>query len=267
MRHAFFGFLTGAFAFAAPLASADEVAEAGRKILDQYKDAVVTVQLVIKQQFSMGRNTQDNESKTEATGTVISPDGLTVVSLSETDPSSIMETMMGGQQDFSITSEVQDVKILKANGTEVAAEVILRDKELDIAYVRPVEKAEEEFAYIDFSDAGHPQLLDEVISLSRLGRVGRREPAASVERINAVIEKPRTLYIPGNDPTQTALGSPAFTLDGKPIGLFLVRVIQDTGGGGGGMFGNFTDNVATVLLPAQDVIDGAAQVPPYAETE
>lgn len=265
MRFAYTAVAAGLFAITAPLAYADEVAEAGRKILDENKDAIVTVQLVIKQQFSMGRNTQDNESKTEATGTVINSEGLTVVSLSETDPSSIMQTMMGGQRDFQITSEVQDVKILKANGTEVPAEVILRDKELDIAYVRPATKPEEEFAYIDMSDPGEPQLLDQVISLSRLGRVGRREPAASVERINAVIEKPRRLYIPGSDPTQTALGSPAFTLDGKPIGLFLIRVIQDTGGGGGGMFGNFTENVATVLLPGQDIIDGAAQVPPYGE--
>ena len=263
MRSIFTAIAAGVFVLAAPMAPADEVAEAGRKILDQNKDAIVTVQLVIKQQFSMGRNTQDNEMKTEATGTVINPEGLIVVSLSETDPSSIMETMMGGERDFQVTSEVQDVKILLANGTEIPAEVILRDKELDLAYVRPTTKPDTEFAYVNMSESGEPQLLDQVISLSRLGRVGRREPAASVERINAVIEQPRRLYIPGNDATQTALGSPAFTLDGQPIGLFLIRVIRDTGGGGGGMFGNFTENVATVLLPAQDIVEGAAQVPPY----
>ncbi len=77
---------------------ADDVGARGRKILEERKDAVVTIMLVLKQQVSFpGMASQNSESKSEATGTVIDPTGLTIVSLSETDPSSLVEAMMGGQ--------------------------------------------------------------------------------------------------------------------------------------------------------------------------
>ena len=245
----------------------DEVAERGREIFEKHKNAVVTVQLTIKQSFSMpGRSSQSSESKSEANGTVLTPEGLTVVSLSETDPSSVMESMMAGSprmNGFKVDSVVQDVRILRANGEEVPAEVILRDKELDMAFIRPLERPETAFEYIDFSEVGEPRLLDQVISISILGKVARRAHSASVERIDAIVSKPRTFYIPGRDPTNTNLGSPAFTLDGQPIGVFLIRVIKDTSGGGRGAFGGFSDNLTTVLLPGIDILEAAEQAPPF----
>lgn len=249
------------------VATADELAEKGRKIFADNKAAVVTVQLVLKQKFSMaGRGSQDNETKSDAMGTVIDPSGLTVLSLSETDPTALLELTMGGSpqlQGMQMETEVQDVKILLEDGTEVQAEIVLRDKVLDMAFVRPTKKPDKAFAYIDMSSPGEPQILDQVISLSRLGKVARRAYAASVERIDAIVTKPRTLYIPGNDPTNTNLGSPAFMLDGRPIGVFLLRAIKDTGGGGGGMFGGSSGNIMTVLLPAADILEAASQAPPF----
>jgi hypothetical protein len=254
----------------AAIASADEVATSGRTILEKNKAAVVTVQLVIKTKFGMaGGDSQNDESKAEATGTVIDPSGLTVVSLTETDPTSLMESMMSnfGGGGFKVDTEVRDVKILLEDGKEVPAEIVLRDKELDMAFVRPVAKSDTVFAFVDLKEAAPAQLLDQVISLSRLGTVARRAPAASIERISAVVDKPRTFYVPGKDPTSTGLGSPAFGLDGKPIGVFLMRAIKDTSGGGGGgmraLLGGMSDNVTVVLLPGADILEGASQVPPY----
>ncbi len=251
------------------VASADDAADSGRAILEKHKAAVVTVQLVIKTKFGMaGGDSQNDESKAEATGTVIDPSGLTVVSLTETDPTSLMESMMSnfGGGGFKVDTEVRDVKILLEDGKEIPAEIVLRDKELDMAFVRPAEKSETVFAFIDLKDSAPAQLLDQVISISRLGTVARRAPAASIERISAVVDKPRTFYVPGKDPTSTGLGSPAFGLDGKPIGVFLMRAIKDTTGGGGGGFGAMfgaADNVTVVLLPGADILEGASQVPPY----
>lgn len=250
----------------APFAWGDALAEAGRAIFEKHKDAVVTVELVINQKFTMsGGSSQDDESKTEANGTVINAEGLTVVSLSETDPSAIMEAMMAGSgrmNGFQVDTEIRDAKILRGDGDPIPAEVILRDKELDMAFLRPIEKVSEPFQFIDFSDSDAPKLLDQVISISRLSKVARRVHAASIERIDAIVEKPRTFFIPGRDPTNTNLGSPAFTVDGKPIGVFLIRVIKDTSGGRGG-FGGFNQNLTTVLLPASDILEAAAQAPPY----
>src|SRR6266567_4578044 len=70
---------------------ADDAAKSGREILGKYQQAVVTVKLAIKQSISMGGRDQKSDSKTETTGTVIDPSGLTVVSLATTDPSSAMK--------------------------------------------------------------------------------------------------------------------------------------------------------------------------------
>ena len=253
--------------FALP-GAADEVAVKGRQILEANRPAVVTVLMVLKQKVSFpGSPSRDSESKVEATGTVISPEGLTVVSLSITDPTSLMEKMMAGTAQagrLKMETELRDAKIMLEDGTEIPAEIILRDKDLDMAFVRPLEKQDTPFAYIDISDPGEPDYLDQVISLNRMGKVAGRAYSASVERIDAIVRKPRTFYIPGNDPTNTGLGSPVFTLDGDFIGVFLIRAIKSTGGGrSGGMFGGSSGNIMTVILPAVDIADAAAQAPPF----
>lgn len=249
-------------------AHADDIAETGRAILEQYRSSVITVELVLKQKISFpGSPSQDVETKVEATGTVIGADGLTVLSLSMVDPSSMMDIMMAGNPQMSglkMDTEVQDTKMLLSDGTEVDAEVILRDRELDMAFIRPIKKSETEFGHVNLDDPGIPLQLDPVISVNKLGKVAMRAHSISVERIDAIVTKPRTFYIPGKDPSSTGLGAPAFTLDGKCIGIFVLRAIKSTGSGGmGSMFGGGQDNIAAILLPAIDIKEAASQAPPY----
>ncbi len=248
-------------------AAADDVAEKGRAILEAHKSAVVTLAIVLNQKVSFGGgSSRDSEAKLEATGTVISPEGLIIMSLSQTDPSSIMEAMMaasGRGANVEMETEVRDIKIMLGDGTEVPAEVILRDKDLDMAFVRPKVKPAAAFTFVDIQDAGTPDYLDQIITLNRLGQVAGREHGVSVERIQAIVKRPRTLYLPGNDPTQTGLGSPAFTLDGKFVGVFLLRVVA--GQTTQSMFGGGAQNIATVVVPASDIAEGAQQAPKYPE--
>ena len=244
---------------------AQSMEEQGRAIFEQYKHAVVTVQLVIKQKFSAsGMPSQEDESKAEVTGTVINPEGLTVLALSSTDPTSIYMNMMGSSgRDFQIDSSVSDVRILMQDGSEVPAQIILRDVDLDLAFVRPIERPATPFTHVNLEDAGHPQLMDAVVTLNRLSQVSNRVYAAAFERINAVVQRPRTFYVPGADPTTTEQGSPAFTLDGKPVGIFVIRSIRDTGAGRG-MFGG-NRNVTPIILPGVDILEAAEQAPDFGE--
>ena len=241
----------------------DEAAVAGREILKNNQAAVVTVQMVVKMSSSVGGgNTQERESKEEATGTIIRPDGLTVLSLSSTDPSSIFKTMSGGgNADFKMDTQLSDVKLLLHDNTEIPAEVVIRDVELDLAFLRPLTKPAAPLAFVDMqANQGTVQLLDRVVTLNRLGRVANRVFSASFEYIDAVVEKPRTYYIPGNDPTSTSQGSPVFSLDGKVVGIFVLRAISaDAGAGGRG------NNVIPIILPAADIAEGLSQIPPQAE--
>ena len=250
------------------VASGDEVAERGRAILDEYRDAVVTISLVLQQRMSFpGAPSRNEETKSEATGTVISPTGLTVLSLSETDPSVLLKAMMGpsGPQGLKLETEIVDVRIMLRDGTEIPAEVILRDNDLDMAFVRPVEKMDSTFTYVDLTVDSEPKMLDQLITINRLGKVAGRAHSASIERVDAIVERPRTFYIPGSDPTNTNLGCPAFDLDGKIVGFFFIRAIRSETSGRRGMFGGRDDTVRVIILPARDVLDAAAQVPEYSE--
>lgn len=220
----------------------------------------MTVKLVIKQQMSMaGRGSRQSELKTEATGTVIDPSGLTVLSLSATDPTRVYKRMMGGtDMGFTMESELADVKILLDDGSEVSSKVVLRDDDLDLAFIQPEEIPAEPMAAVDLTQSAEPRLLDEVIFLNRLGRVAGRAYAVSIESIEAVVNKPRTFYIPGRKESSASLGSPVFALDGKIIGVTLLRTITSVGGGGS-LFGDRMENVTPIILPAGDVLEAAEQ--------
>jgi len=235
---------------------ASELAEKGREIFKQNQQAVVTVQVVLKVTYAGAG--KSSETRQELTGTVVDPSGLTVLALSAADPSEMYQRMMSEQgSQAKLETEVSDLKILQADGTELPAEIVLRDKDLDLAFIRPKSKPGSPMAAVDLSKATPVQVLDEVITLNRLNSAAGRAHAASVERISAVIQKPRTFYIPDSSMTATTLGSPAFALDGKIVGLFVMRAVSSKGGGGR----NYRDNMTSIILPAEDILKGAKQAP------
>jgi len=239
----------------APL-RADELADKGRDILKKNQHTVVTVQVVVKTPYSAGgRSSGPNEVKRDLTGTVVEPSGLTVVALSACDPSELVQ-LMNPNSNYKIETEVTDLKILLDDGTEVPAEIVLRDKDLDLAFLRPKTKPASPMAAIDLSKSAPAQELDQVITLNRLNQAAGRAYAASVERISAVVQKPRTFYIPDTTMSTTTLGSPAFALNGNVVGLFVLRAVSAAGGSP-----NYNENVTSIILPAQDILKGAKQAP------
>ena len=151
--------------------------------------------------------------------------------------------------------EVSDVKILLEDGTELPAEIVLRDKDLDLAFLRPKVKPATPMAAVDLSKSGKAQVLDEFITLNRLKRAAGRAFSASVERVSAVVQKPRTFYIPDSGQTETGLGSPAFTLDGNMLGLIVMRAVNSMGAP------SWQDCLTGIILPAEDIAKAAAQAP------
>jgi hypothetical protein len=250
-------------------AQADDAAKSGREILAKCQNAVVTVKLAIKQSVSMGGRDQKSDSKTETTGTIIDPSGLTVVSLATTDPSGAMKDAYvramsargGDTSGLKFESELSDVKIVLADGTEIAADVVLRDKDLDLAYVRPSDKPAKPLPFVDLARDAKPQILDEVIIVNRLNKAANRVPAISVGRIEAVVDKPRTFYVLGGAMWGYALGAPVFALDGKLVGvLFLRSAKTQTDQTSGFMFSNLSQwGMMPIVLPASDIVEGVKQ--------
>ena len=254
--HSSITFLAAALALASLTlpAQAEELAVKGREIFKQHQQAVVTVQAVLK----ISRGGRSSENRQELTGTVMDASGLTVLALSACDPSEMYQRMMTeqGYQD-KLETEVTDLKILLADGAELPAEIVLRDKDLDLAFIRPKTKPATPMAAVDFTKSAPALLLDQVITLNRLNSAAGRAYSASVERISAVIQKPRTFYIPDSTMTATTLGSPAFGLDGNLVGVMVMRAVSSKGGGGRGM----RDNMTSIILPAEDILKGAKQAP------
>jgi len=224
---------------------ADTVIEKGRAIFNTNQHAVVSVQVVLK--LSAGSNSR--EYKQELTGTVVDPSGLTVLALSACDPTEMRRRL---SPENKVESEVSDIKILLEDGTELPAEIVLRDKDLDLAYIRPKTKPANPLTAIDLAKSAPAQVLDEVITLNRLGRAASRAYSASVEHIAAVVQKPRTFYIPDSSMSATTMGSPAFMLDGSVLGIFVLRAVSGSGG---------QPDYTAIILPAEDILKGAKQAP------
>jgi S1-C subfamily serine protease len=235
---------------------ADELAEKGRDIFNKNQQAVVTVQVVLK--VSVSGAAKSSENRQEITGTVVDPSGLTVLALSAADPSEMYQRMLAEQaSQAKLETEVTDVKILLTDGTELPAEIVLRDKDLDLAFIRPKTKPAGPMAAVDLGKSAPAQMLDQVVTLNRLNSAAGRAYAASAERISAVIQKPRTFYIPDSTMTSTTLGSPAFALDGKILGLVVMRAVNSKGGGNR----NLRESMTSIILPAEDILKAAKQAP------
>lgn len=191
-----------------------------REVFAKNKDAVVTIRLVLKEGFSSTMGSEQSESTSEATGVVIGADGLAVMSLSEADPSGSWNDVLGESGDefqFEYSTQVSDLKIMREGGKEIPAQIVLRDKDLDLAFLKPIEPPEKPFAFIDLSDKREPEILERLVVLDRMSRVADRVPHVCLAWLEGVITKPRTYYVADRG----GLGAPVFTLDGKVVGLIL----------------------------------------------
>lgn len=109
-------------------------------IVNANKDAVVSVQLVVKIP-AMG----NFERKLEIPGTVVSEDGLIIVSNAQADPMVAMRRFQQGAQNAK--TEFTDIKIICNDGTEVPAQIAMQDQDLDIIFIKPKEN-KKKFSYI-----------------------------------------------------------------------------------------------------------------------
>lgn len=233
-----------------------------REVAKKWQGAIVNVRVSLKVRMSMaGREVQSMDDIVEAVATVVDPSGLTVMSLSSLDPGAMMSRIMGGSaqgdQKMSIVSEPSDVRIRLADGKELPATIVLRDQDLDLAFIRPTTKPAAPLTAINLADAGTPAVLEDLVVLSRLGRVGGWTPASVLYSVSAIMEKPRTFFVL-NGPAGT--GTPAFQANGKLVGLLTIRQIDPGRMSMFGMMGGMEGaGVIAVVLPAADVLEIAKQ--------
>lgn len=239
-------------------ARADDLAKIGRQIAEKNQQAVVTVENVIKTRISYGGEENTEETKNTIQGLIVDASGLVVTSLASIDPSSVMDALMSSTdetENVKHTAEIVSTKVILADGKEIPAQIVLRDKDLDLAFLRPLTPLDSPLAALDLSQNGAPALFDQVIMLQRMGAVANRTIGVSLDRVHAILEKPRRFYIVTNIDD---LCMPAFTEEGKIIGIVVMRQSLKTGGNS---MSEFRDNILPVIVPAADVLSTAKQAP------
>ena len=219
-----------------------------RAIFAQAERTVITVRAVIK----VTANGRDNENKVDIVGTVIDPSGLTVVPASALDPASAMRAVLRNRSgpEFKVESSVSETTLVLADGSELEADVLLKDEELDLAFLRPRQLDKPLAAAALAPPRSQPQLLDEVVVVGRYGRSVNRTPWLEVARVRALVKGPRP-YLICSDASSEALGSIAYSTDGATLGLFVTHIGKDTDRAG--------RPVTVVLRAVEDVIEVAEQ--------
>lgn len=205
-----------------------------RKLLEQYKGAlvVVTAKGTLKAKTS-GDPLPDREQQRRTLGVTIGDDGLVAVSNSAIDAAVGLQGQQAQMEGKvvtiqSATSEFTDVEISYGDTTLLHGKVVRQDVEADIAFIMPnnaeVKALGKTFEKIDLSQfAATAEVAEQVVGLSRSSAVYGYMPTLVLGRITGVFKGERTFFVTD---AGTAQGVPVFTMDGKPVGLTVVRIID-----------------------------------------
>jgi hypothetical protein len=240
---------------------------AARRLIASQGDAVVNVLGTVKTRMVMGgREAPAQEEHLQANATALDARGLVVMSLSSLEPDRMMSRVMAQQappgMEMSMKSESSNLRLRLADGTEVPARVVLRDEDLDVAFLRPTEPLPAPIPFLD-GPVGTPGQLDPLITLQRLGDMASWKVSALFSYVMVVIDKPRTAYFGGTTP-----GAPVFDTAGRFVGVNVMLSRPSRSASGMPMTPNVSGlggldalGVMPVVLPAAEIREVAKQAP------
>lgn len=206
---------------------AADIAPKAREVLAQAQKSLVTVSAYSKLDLGglpIRLSSLAEAQETSCGGLVIDASGLTVVSYSALNPmerlvGAIKTRLSGDNSSLAAKAELSRVQMRLEDGTEVPARLVLKDKELDLAFLVPDPKEGEkvpQFSPVKLSADAAVKELDDVIVVSRHGKDLGYQPIVTVGQVTSRISKPRTMYDLSVAPRP---GSPAFLPDGQLLGV------------------------------------------------
>jgi len=262
--------ITLALAATTALASAStaDLRDTAKKLSAEHKDAVVWLSVLAKTsmttegdvpaQIKAALAAQEKEEKSEVTGTVIdATSGMIVTALGGLDKSSVVDgqtvnTPMGAIK-LKANSEIKEVKVITSDGSEIPADLVLKDADLGLAFIKIRMDSDEakgiELQAISLADSAKGEVLDECIALGRLDESLNREASLVTTEISGITTRPRTFYRVNTD----TIGCPVYLASGKLLGVSVLRNPKGNSSRTGQI------QISPVILPAADIAKVAEQ--------
>lgn len=223
-------------------------AEIAQTLRRRYAATIVEVNTVLSVSTTAGEKVlPTREIKLGGLATLIGPGGLAVVSLASIDPSDALDGMRvptsRGSMRIEVTgTEFKSVKLRFADGMEVEARVVLKDPDLDVAFIKPIAPLPKPVAWVDLAKDAWPQLLSTGYIVGRSTRIAAGAPLVRRVDIISLAEKPRRVIIP-----ELGLPScPMFDASGRIYGLCVRQYARGRPAG-------------DLVLPAKELAEIAAQ--------
>lgn len=244
-----------------------QVVGTARKTLQTYDKAIISLAAVLKfEAKGVEIPGLDQEHKTQCVAAIIDPSGLAVTSLTNLNPQNAMPKLRinrgGVPQTVELDCQVQEVKYRLTDGTEVPAQIVLKDEDLDLAFLaplKPLNKATEaKMAVLSLGNAAsQPELLDTTILIGRTNEDLNYLPMLNVGKIVSILSKPRTCYMNNSG----GLGIPVFDRHGKVLGI-ICRCVKVESSEGNSL-SRSTNLLNQLILPVADM----ARLVPQAKEE
>jgi hypothetical protein len=218
--------------------------------------ALVTLKFVLKVSGPMVDG--EEESETEVTGVMIDPKGVVLCSNTQLAGFVGMIKKMMGPMGSQINATPTDLKVLVGDDTEgKEAELIARDTELDIAWVKIKEPGDKPYDHIDLAKSAKLEVGQPIAIVRRMGKFFNRATVVTESRIGGTTSKPRTLYIPSSTMGMT-LGLPVFSATGELLGVMVSQTPESDEGDFNplamlSMLSDMQDSMTGLILPATDV--------------
>lgn len=233
-RFYYSGFILAAISLATSLPAQDTVEQKARAILEKYTGALVVVTATAKlEATTSGEPLPSRDQQRRTLGVTIGDDGLVVVSNSAIDPSIGLEGQQAKMDENVVTiksakSTFSEVEISYGDTTLLHGKVVRQDIEADVAFILPdaaeAKAVSKVFEKVDMGDfAATADSADQVVGLSRASAVYGYMPTLVMGRITGVFKGDRTFFVTD---AGTAQGIPVFSLDGKVLGITVVRILE-----------------------------------------
>jgi hypothetical protein len=244
-------------------ALAADLTQTARDLFGKQQNSLVTVSALNK--MDMGSTGMPirlgglgDAQENSCNGLVLDGSGLTVVSYAALNPmekaASAIKLQMGEDSEdnaLKFKSELSRIQMRLADGTEVPARLVFKDKDLDLAFIVPEPKSGDKapaFTAVSLASDVTAKELDDIIVMSRHNKSLGYQATLDLGRITGVISKPRTMYdLSGG----VRPGAVVFLPDGRLLG-----VVVTAGSEGGGFM---SMEMEQLVLPAAEIIKLADQ--------